>query len=110
MAAWRTRLALIALGLIIGLGLGAVVGKVVWPVRYYNTDLADLTDQSQETYIQMVSDQWQFTHDVVRARAALSLLGTPDIGARMEEIAETLEAAGNESQAARVRALMEALP
>ncbi|MGB9593540.1 MAG: hypothetical protein ACPL7R_05335, partial [Anaerolineae bacterium] len=61
----------VLIGLVIGLALGGVVGWVLWPVQYYNTDLPDLRAEHKVLYVQMVSEQWELTGDVAQARAAV---------------------------------------
>jgi len=106
---WPKRLAVLAVGLVIGLMLGAALGWVVWPVRYYNTDLVDLKADHQDTYILMVSEQWEQTADLNQVRAELALLTIPDLTHRMEQAAQRLEASGNLTAARRVRKLAEAM-
>ncbi len=106
---WRNRLAALGIGLFIGAAVGLALGWIVWPVQYYNTDVADLTVEHQDLYIQMVSEQWQLTQDTAQAREALSLLRTTDTFPRMEEAAQRLEARGEAAAARRIRDLMEAL-
>jgi len=108
-AVWPKRLAALAAGVVIGLALGAALGWVVWPVRYYNTDLVDLKADHQDAYILMVSEQWERTRDLNQARAALALLTALDLSPRMEQAAQRLEAGGNLTAARRVRKLAEAL-
>ncbi|MDH7489774.1 MAG: hypothetical protein QHH80_09725 [Anaerolineae bacterium] len=105
-AAKRALAALI--GLVIGLALGGVVGWVLWPVQYYNTDLPDLRADHQVLYVQMVSEQWELTGDLAQARAAISLLG-PQAGQTLEQAVAALEARGDARAALRVLRLMEAL-
>lgn len=109
MTVWRNRLASLAFGLFFGVAIGALVGWVLWPVQYYDTDLADMKAQHQDTYISMVSEQWALTHDRGQAQAALSLLSASDLPQRMEQAAQRLQAEGNEAAASRIRDLMEAL-
>lgn len=96
------------IGLVIGLALGAVIGWVLWPVQYYNTDVPDLRAEHQILYVQMVSEQWELTGDLGQARAAMSLLG-PRAEQTLEQAVSALEARGDARAALRVLKLMEAL-
>lgn len=106
---WRNRLAALGIGLFIGAAAGLALGWIVWPVQYYNTDVADLKVEHQDLYIQMVGEQWQWTQDAAQARVALSLLATTDTFPRMEEAAHRLEARGEVTAARRIRDLIEVL-
>lgn len=105
-AAKRVLAALI--GLVIGLALGGIIGWVLWPVQYYNTDLPDLRAEHQVTYAQMVAEQWELTGDLAQARAAVALLG-PQAHQALEQAVVALEARGDTRSALRVLQLMEAL-
>jgi hypothetical protein len=108
-AVWRNRMVAVVIGLVIGLAAGLALGWMVWPVQYYDTDIADLKVDYQDLYIQMVSEQWQLTQDATQAREALSLLAVTDIPQRLAQAAQRLENGGDSAAARRIQDLMEAL-
>ena len=108
-AVWRNRMVAVGIGLVIGLAAGLALGWMVWPVQYYDTDIADLKVEHQDLYIQMVSERWQLTQDAAQAREALSLLAATDIPQRLAQAAQRLEAGGDLTAARRIQGLMEAL-
>jgi hypothetical protein len=108
MPVWVKRALAALIGLVIGLALGGVIGWVVWPVQYYDTDLPDLRAEHQYLYIQMVSEQWELTGDLAQARAAVALLG-PQAEQTLSQAVSALEARGDTRGALRVLKLMEAL-
>lgn len=95
-------------GLVIGLALGGVIGWVLWPVQYYDTDLPDLRAEHKVLYAQMVSEQWELTGDLAQARAAVALLG-PQAEQTLAQAVAALEARGDARGALRVLKLTEAL-
>lgn len=108
-AVWRNRMVAVGIGVVIGLAVGLALGWIVWPVQYYDTDIADLKVEHQDLYIQMVSEQWQLTEDTAQAREALGLLAVTNIPQRLAQAAQRLEAGGDLAAARRIRNLMEAL-
>ncbi|MBC7260229.1 MAG: hypothetical protein H5T65_13425 [Chloroflexi bacterium] len=108
MPVWVKRALAALIGLVLGLALGGIIGWVVWPVQYYDTDLPDLRAEHQYLYIQMVSEQWELTGDLAQARAAVALLG-PKAEQTLAQAVSALEARGDARGALRVLKLMEAL-
>jgi hypothetical protein len=108
MSVWLKRVLALVIGAVIGLALGGALGWYVWPVEYYDTDLADLHADHQHAYVQMVSEQWALTGDAAQARAALSLLAA-DPADVAEQAIRDLEARGETNAALRVMQMMEAL-
>ncbi len=56
-------------GIIIGLAIGLAVAWVLFPVRWVDTDPADLRATYQEDYIRMAADALAVTGDADLARA-----------------------------------------
>ena len=108
MSVWLKRALALVIGAVIGLAIGGALGWIVWPVEYYDTGLADLRPEHQDTYIQMVSEQWELTGDLAQARAALSLLAA-DSAQALEQTVRNLEVRGETGAALRVMQMMEAL-
>ena len=108
MSVWLKRALALVIGAVIGLVIGGALGWIAWPVQYYDTGLPDLRADYQETYIQMVSEQWSLTGDAAQARAALALLAA-DPAQAIEQTVRHLEARGDTSAALRVMQMMEAL-
>lgn len=86
----RARIGLWAmLGLALGLAVGLVLAWVVWPVRYTETDPADLMAERKALWADLVADGYALTGDLDAARARLALLGVRDPGAFVAQVAET---------------------
>jgi hypothetical protein len=93
-----------------GVGLGLLVGWVLWPVEYYDTEIADLKEVYQVDYVLMVSDAYALTGDLDAARERLGRLGMPDVAALVLAHAESALAAGApEAQVASLARLAAAL-
>ncbi len=76
----RGVLALILIGgILAGLILGLLIGWVLWPVDYFNTDLSDLSTQHKEDYITMVAAAYALDGNLEEARGRLEQLGAPNI-------------------------------
>ncbi|WP_322800850.1 hypothetical protein [Thermoflexus sp.] len=76
----RTRKAIIGmigLGLLIGAGVGFLLGRYVWPVRYIDMAPAELHPDWQAEYVRMVALAYARDSDLALARARLALLGDP---------------------------------
>jgi hypothetical protein len=68
------RVFLLFLGLALGVGLGLLIGWLLWPVRYTNTALDQLHPAYKEEYIRMVAMAYQVDGDLSRARDDLAAL------------------------------------
>ncbi len=68
---------MLGLGLLVGIGIGFLAGRFVWPVRYVDVPPADLDPQWQAEYVQMVALAYTQERDLALARARLALLGDP---------------------------------
>ena len=75
----KTKLLIAALGLVLGLGLGFLLGWFVWPVEYYDTDLTALHPDYQVDYAVMVGAAYEQDNNWPRAEARLLALGEPDL-------------------------------
>jgi hypothetical protein len=65
---WLKGAIIFALGLLLG---WLIIGWVLWPVAYYDTDPPDLRRSHQETYLSLVADSFGLNGDVQLARERL---------------------------------------
>jgi hypothetical protein len=61
-------------GVLIGIGLGLIVGWLVWPVSYSDTDFFDLRADYQDEYVVMVGALNALEGDADASRRLLALL------------------------------------
>jgi hypothetical protein len=73
-------------GALAGIGLGLLIGWLVWPVTYYDTDVYDLRADYQDEYVLMISATYALEQDVEAARGWLALLSDPQAPATPEAI------------------------
>jgi hypothetical protein len=73
-------------GILLGIGLGLIVGWLVWPVSYYNTDVYDLRADYQDEFVVMVGVSYALEQDIVTARQRLALLSNPTAPKPVEAI------------------------
>ena len=69
----------VALGLLIGAGLGLVVGWVVWPLEYVEADPTVLEGSYFEDYVVMISAAYSLDEDLGLARGRLNSLGLENV-------------------------------
>jgi hypothetical protein len=117
--AWLQRWVLPGLvsSLLLGVVLGLLLGWRVWPVRWYDTDPADLRATHQQTYVIMVADSLAINGNVELARRRLAELSSnpliPNwqlVANRAERAAQEREGSGDQATALRVRRLAQAIP
>ncbi|GBD08742.1 hypothetical protein HRbin22_00983 [Candidatus Thermoflexus japonica] len=77
MRGWKAVIGMIGLGLLIGAGIGFLLGRYVWPVRYIDVAPAELHPDWQSEYVRMVAMAYARDRDLALARARLALLGDP---------------------------------
>ena len=65
---------LIVGGLTAGVGLGLVLGWVIWPISYTNTTITNLSTADRETYIVLVAAAYAADSDLQKAEARLEWL------------------------------------
>lgn len=86
------------LGLALGVGLGLLVGWVLWPVQYTNTAPAQLRQDYRTEYILMVAAAYRVEGDLEAARARLSRLDPENPSRPLVELTEVLIAQGGRPQ------------
>lgn len=99
---------------IAGLGLGLLIGWVLWPVQYTDTDLYSLRASQREIYVQLVADSYALTGDLELATARLRELEAggrsfQDVANYVAEVAAEQRAEGDVTQAERVQVLATAI-
>lgn len=102
--------AAIGLALALGTVLGLVLAWHVWPVRWYNTDPADLRAEHQLDYVTTAADSLAITADVDLAKQRLAQLVDEDttwaqVADLVANAAQAREREGDEAGAVRVRQL-----
>jgi len=77
---------LVISGLLLGIGLGLLLGWVVWPVSYTDTDVYDLRADYQDDYVVMVGALYALEHHLETSQFLLSLLSNPHTPRSIETI------------------------
>jgi hypothetical protein len=85
---------LIVAGLTAGVGLGFLLGWVVWPVSYTNTTFTDLSTADKETYIVLVAAAYAADLDLQKAEARLEWLEAPNAPQWVAELTDRYIAEG----------------
>jgi len=85
-------------GAALGLGLGLLIGWVLWPVRYVDTDLVDLKPFYQDDYVVMVSYAYAWDSDLEAARYRLAQLSPAAPASLVVEVARRKLEAGATGQ------------
>ena len=86
--------------------LGVVIGWVIWPVTYIDTDIVDLRAGYQDDYLVMVGDDYYVTRDFARAQQRLDRLQDPYVSRRVVSLIRSKMASGEEPQRLRPLALL----
>lgn len=73
-------------GVLLGIGLGLVLGWLVWPVSYYDTDYYDLRADYRDDFVVMVGALVALQQDVGTSRELLTLLSDPNTPRSIESI------------------------
>ncbi|NLG26886.1 MAG: hypothetical protein GX557_03195 [Chloroflexi bacterium] len=104
--------AAVGLALALGTALGLVLAWQVWPVRWYNTDPADLRVEHQMEYVITAADSLAISGDAKLARQRLDRLVDQDtslaqVANLVERVAQEQERDGDQASAVRIRQLAE---
>lgn len=86
------------LSLLGGSVLGVVIGWVIWPVTYIDTDIVDLRAGYQDDYLVMVGDDYYVTRDFAKVQHRLDRLQDPYVSQRVVSLIRSKMAAGEEPQ------------
>lgn len=81
-------LALMALSIVAGIGIGLVVGWVVWPLNGKNATLADLAPAYKEDYIVLVSAAYARDGGLDKAQSRLDQLQAPNAAQWVADLAD----------------------
>ena len=101
---WLKGVAIFSLGLLLG---WLIIGWVLWPVEYYDTDPPDLRRSHQEAYISLVADSLGLNGDAQLARERLQDFNDEEI---RDIILTLLERQGEDlAKSERLRDLAQAL-
>jgi hypothetical protein len=73
-------------GALLGIGLGLIIGWLIWPVSYYNTDVYDLRADYQDEFVVMIGALYALEQDVGAAGQRLALLSPPNAPKSAEAI------------------------
>ncbi|MBN1934814.1 MAG: hypothetical protein JW934_09125 [Anaerolineae bacterium] len=84
---WVVILAMIA-GLFSGIGLGLLIGWVIAPVEYVDTDISFLHPAYKQELMLMVAEAYLIGGDLNTARARLALLRLQDPALAVADLAE----------------------
>jgi hypothetical protein len=96
----------IAIGIVVGLILGAAIGWWLWPVTYTNTSPASLRQDYRDDYILMVARTYELEEDIEHARSRLEQLDAETPSEPIVELAERLmEQDSSEAAIARLARL-----
>ena len=74
-------------GTVVGLLFGALVGWVIWPVQYTDTDPVDLRPEHKDDYVIMVSAAYALDGDLEEAEARLAELEVDDVSQVVADLA-----------------------
>lgn len=101
MSVWRAVLALLLVGVAVGLGVGFLIGWGVWPVEYYDTDPVDLRAEHKEEYIVLVSAAYALNGDLDHAKDRLAKLEEEDIAQVVGDLAQEYLERGEDNTTTR---------
>jgi hypothetical protein len=102
----RTIPLIVGAGLLVGLIAGLLVGWVIWPVEYFNTDLSDLGTQHKEDYVVMVGSAYELDGNLERAKERLTQLHMPNIAQFVAVLAERYMHEGHDAGEVRALAML----
>ena len=75
MLRWLRNIFLFVVGLALGIGLGLLVGWVIWPTEYTNATPVILQDAYRQDYLRMIAANYTEDEDLATAVSRLDSLG-----------------------------------
>lgn len=106
--AWRGLPIVVGIFLALGLGIGVVIGGVLWPPQVINVDVTDLKPAAQDEWMVLIADAYAYDQDLARAQTQLARLKDKQVSARVATLAKEF-AARADPAAANLAALARAL-
>jgi hypothetical protein len=76
MKRWLVTFGFLAIGLVIGIGLGLFLGWVAWPTQFTDANPAVLAETYKQDYVLMIAADYALTDDLDAARQQVSTLGS----------------------------------
>jgi hypothetical protein len=92
------------LGILLGLGLGILIGWVLYPVHYVDTPPSALRAGYKDQYLLLIASAYAADHNLDRARQRLDTLGYPDALQAVDALAQDLAANGKDASMVAVLA------
>lgn len=92
----------LAVGLLLGLGIGLYLGWVQFPVEYINSPARDLAPRYKDEYIVMIATGYLADQDLQAAVDRLRLIGLENIPQAVQDTAERFITTSREIQDIRV--------
>jgi len=93
----RLSIIIVAVGILLGLGIGILFGWVIAPVKYIDTDPATLRADYKDEYLILIASSYAADHNLDRARQRLATLGYPDPVQAVDALAQRLADEGKDS-------------
>ena len=89
----------IGLGILTGIGVGLLVGWVLWPLEYTEADPSILEERFQRDYTLMIAEAYSMDQDMTLARSRLRTLGKPNLESWVLSVAvDHIVDEGNENE------------
>jgi len=92
----RLSVIVLVFGILLGLGLGVLIGWVVFPVEYVDTPPIALRADYKDDYLVLIASAYAADHNLDRARQRLATLGYPDLVQAVDALAQRLASEGKD--------------
>jgi hypothetical protein len=103
---WKGTAAIALFCFVVGLLIGwFLIGWLLWPVKWSETDPVDLRESVQRDYVAMVADSYTVTRDIQAARQRLSSLPEADVSRILGELHAGYTKQGRGAEAQRIKDL-----
>jgi len=93
----RWSIVVLVFGILLGLGLGVLIGWVIYPVHYFDTPPNALRADYKDQYLFLIASAYAADHNLDRARQRLGALGYPDPVPAVDALAQRLTSEGKDS-------------